>query len=195
MCCRYYMDVESNEAVLDLPGLSVREAGPLPVGDIHPSDKALILSGAGGGAIRSSCMRWGFPGPSGKGLLINARSETALQKPSFSESLLERRCIIPAAGFYEWDSLRQQVTFTRPSGGLLFMAGIYRFTEEAFRFVILTTGANASMAPVHDRMPLLLEAGEIGSWLEDRKQLTAFLKKEPALLDRQYAFRQLTLDL
>lgn len=57
--------------------------------------------------------RWGFPGFQNKKLLFNARSETALEKPTFRDSLLHRRCVIPAAWFYEWDPKKQKFEFFR----------------------------------------------------------------------------------
>ncbi len=78
-------------------------------GDIHPADSAIILSGSRF-SLQAEVMGWGFP--SYNQLLINARAESALQKPTFSESVMRRRCIIPARHFYEWDSKKNKVTFS-----------------------------------------------------------------------------------
>ena len=103
-------------------------------------------------------MQWGFPGFQGKGLLINARAEAILDKKTFRESVLHRRCVIPARHFYEWSKNKEKYTFQSPKqDDTLFMAGCYQIYNGQNRFVILTTQANASVAPVHERMPLLLE--------------------------------------
>ena len=68
--------------------------------DIRPAERAAILAPEGR-EIEAVSMRWGFPSRGSGQLLINARAETAMERPAFSESVMRRRCIIPAAGFYE----------------------------------------------------------------------------------------------
>jgi putative SOS response-associated peptidase YedK len=137
-------------------------------------------------------MRWGFTGfrngaATAAKPIINARSETALDKPMFRESMLERRCIIPASGYYEWGSVRQiqaqeslftEVTtspsqprkvkyqLTRP-GEPLFLAGCYRCEhgESLPRFVILTRPAAPGIADIHDRMPVIIPQPAASDWL------------------------------
>ncbi len=166
--------------------ISGAEAFVSPEGrDIFPGSNALVLK-SGSDGLEAEQMTWGFPNPKGKGLLINARAETALQKPTFSDSILRRRCIIPANRFYEWDSSGTKVTFSREKNEMLYFAGFYRRFEDGDRFVILTTAANASMAQTHDRMPLILEKEEILRWIEDEKEIRHFLTKEmPALIHEQ----------
>lgn len=94
--------------------------------------------------------------------MINARSESVLEKRIFQESVRHRRCVIPAKGFYEWNVKKEKYQFERlDQEAVLFMAGCFqRFQEEEW-FVILTTQANASVSLVHHRMPLVLEKNEI----------------------------------
>ena len=73
------------------------------------------------------------------------------------------------------------------------MAGIYNRCQGEDRFVILTTAANASMEPVHDRMPLILEPEEISDWIFEREKAKRLLRKVPCLLERRTEFEQLTL--
>ena len=75
----------------------------------------------------------------------------------------------------------------------MFMAGFYGRYEDGDRFVILTTAANASMKPVHDRMPLLLERDEAAGWVLDDGKTEAILHKVPCLLERRTEYEQLTL--
>ena len=134
------------------------------------------------GIIGASEMAWGFTNPVKKGLIINARAETAREKVSFSDSIAKRRCVIPASGFYEWDPYKARYRFTSPEGGLLLLAGIYREEQGAPRFTVLTTEANDSMIGVHDRMPVMIGRKEIRPWIEDDSKLTDFLSRKQAAL-------------
>ena len=75
------------------------------------------------------------------------------------------------------------------------MAGFYNRYQNEDRFVILTTEANDSMKPVHDRMPLVLERDEIHKWLNEDQLVEIFLQKTPPLLERQVEFEQMNLFL
>ena len=107
--------------------------------------------------------------------------------------MAKRRIVVPAAGFYEWNSRKEKSIFYRKDHPALFMAGLYNPYEEGNRFVILTTAANSSMAPIHDRMPLLLEEDEILPWMLDPDATKEILTKVPYLLERKTEFEQLSL--
>ncbi len=163
--------------------------------DVCPSETATIIAAPDGERLHAIQMQWGFPGPSGKGLLINARAETAREKQTFRESILRRRCVIPAAGFYEWDHDRNRVSFFRKDHSLLWFAGFYDLFDNLQHFVILTTAANASVKPVHDRMPCILNAGQLHDWI-CRDDLTEdFLRMEMPMLERYQEYAQLSLQL
>ena len=107
--------------------------------------------------------------------LINARSETAAEKPAFRAAFKSRRCIVPADGFYEWQqqpSGKQPFYIHRPDGQLLAMAGLWEHwmppgaTEPLLTFAILTTEANDLMRPLHDRMPVVLQEEDVARWLD-----------------------------
>ena len=131
--------------------------------------------------------KWGFPGFDCGKVIFNARSESVLEKKMFRYSVLKRRLIIPASGFYEWNRKKEKVTFTSAveEQPILYMAGFFNKYENEDRFVILTTGANGSMADVHERMPLLLKKQELEEWLRDDKRLEEFLHSEPHGLKRK----------
>ena len=160
--------------------------------DIRPSEPAEVLCGDGKRLI-SEQMIWGFPRPEGKGLLINARAESALEKKSFRDSVLHRRCAIPAKGFYEWNPYKEKFTYERQDSLRLFLAGCYALFECRKRFVILTTGANASVSPVHSRMPLILEPGEVRQWVLEDAETEKFLRKIPVQLRAETEYEQLRL--
>ncbi|WP_081426931.1 SOS response-associated peptidase [Sorangium cellulosum] len=122
---------------------------------------------------------WGFVGrfargSAGQTLLANARADGARTKPTFREAFAARRCVVPADGFYEWTGpkgARRPTWFHPAGGGLLRMAGLCQPAKDPdtgdvdVRFTILTTEASADVAPVHDRMPVLLDPGDVDLWL------------------------------
>ena len=165
MCGRYYVDDGIwNEIRKICHGIDEAKLN-IRLGDVRPTDFALVLSG--GKEIRAEQMRWGFASPYQDGLLINARVETATTKVSFRNSIRNCRCVIPAAGFYEWTKSKEQVSFTMPGSCVLYMAGIWQPSNKGNQFTILTTAPNASVSPVHDRMPLVLTPDEIRPWIGD----------------------------
>ena len=101
--------------------------------------------------------------------------------------------MIPAAGFYEWNRQKEKSEFCREEQDELFLAGFYGEFAGENRFVILTTEANPSVAPVHGRMPLILERDEAVSWIVDDSRTGEFLHKVPGALSRKQEYEQLTL--
>jgi len=105
---------------------------------------------------------------------INAKSETVAELPSFRAAFRQRRCLIPADGFYEWTSVpgqrRKQPYYFRLKGGKLFaFAGLYTpphpGEDMSATFAIITTIANEVAAPIHRRMPVLLDPSDERRWL------------------------------
>ena len=135
---------------------------------ILPTNTAPIIEKTEHGLQLSLC-KWGFPLQKGKNLVINARAETVLDKPSFSNGIWYHRIVIPASGFYEWNRLREKNTFTRSNASVLYLAGFCDWFDNERRFVILTTAANESMIKVHDRMPLILEKEQMEDWFDNEK--------------------------
>lgn len=130
-------------------------------------------------------LRWGFlPGwvkdPRDFPLLINARSETAIEKASFRAAMRHRRVLIPASGFYEWrrppkeSGEKPQAYWIRPrQGGVLGFAGVMEIWasadgSEVETGAILTTAANHAMRPIHDRMPVVIAPEDFTRWLDCR---------------------------
>ncbi|MDQ4126373.1 MAG: SOS response-associated peptidase [Actinomycetota bacterium] len=148
---------------------------------------------AEGGQRRLEMLRWGLipswaddPGIGAR--MINARSETAPEKPSFRRAFRDRRCLIPADGFYEWkrEEGGKQPYYFRLEGGRPFaFAGLWEsWTKdgEIRSCAILTTAANELVAGIHDRMPVILPAGHYDAWLDpeaERDELTGLLVPYP----------------
>lgn len=120
--------------------------------------------------------------------LINARSETVAEKPSFKKAFAKRRALVPADGYYEWYATqekdakgkpRKQPFFISPQdGSVLAMAGLYEFWKASadepwlVTFTILTTTAEDALGHLHDRMPLLVEPDAMDAWLDPRPHET-----------------------
>lgn len=200
MCGRYYVDDETAAEIEKLLRQmderkrkeSLQAVSRIASGDIYPGKAAPVLSGQDG-SVCCKWQYWGFPGFEGKKLVFNARCESVLEKPMFRDSILHRRIVIPAAWFYEWNSRKEKNIFCRNDMPILFMAGFYRSYEDGERFVILTTAANASMEPVHDRMPLILEQQEVAEWIFGDTKMEGILHKIPCLLERKTEYEQLSL--
>lgn len=192
MCGRYYVDDETAREIEKLVRDLDRKLQIERTGDVFPAQNATIIKGQEH-HLAAEQMRWGFPGFEKGKLLINARAETALERPTFWESVQDRRCIIPARGFYEWNKSKEKFTFERKETPVLFMAGCYNRYEGQERFVILTTDANSSVAPVHNRMPLILEPEELGDWVLDDQATESLLHKTPVLLEQRAEYEQMRL--
>lgn len=136
---------------------------------------------------------WSREGPKGRGL-VNARIETAAEKPSFRAAMRYRRCLIPASGFYEWqagEDGRQPWYFYRIDGRVAALAGIWDRYEGPMGQVvescaILTAAADEVLGRVHDRMPVAIEPGDYAAWLDAgmRDGLLAasiFRRREPSV--------------
>ena len=206
MCGRYYADREfiprlatlfEEEEIVTDEGFSFdggHGAGSAAGGihDICPDDNAVIIM-SGDGKLKAARMKWGFRDDFHNSMVINARAETADSKPMFSESLKERRCLIPASGFYEWNASKTKYRFT--GGGLMFLAGIYRQENGEDHYTILTTDANDSMRPVHNRMPVMIDRSEIRAWLTDGEMTKPLLERTQKELEKTSCSGQIELEL
>ena len=190
MCGRYHIDEEMEEEIRRMVKVLESRLKVTGSGDIYPSMKAPVLLKNQGEGLKAASMTWGFPGRDKKQLLINARAETALIRPTFSQAVTHRRCVIPARWFYEWNPEKEKAEFSRKDGSVLYMAGFYDIFQEIPRFMILTTQANPSVQPVHHRMPLILEKEEAESWIYEDSSVDKFLKKVPESLECRQEYRQ-----
>jgi len=211
MCGRYALLTTGDAlaAVFDL--VEVPEASPRA--NVAPMQDAPVIragaadrGGGGDGPLerRATCMRWGLvpfwaKDPSVGNRMINARSETAAGKPAFRAAMKSRRCVVPADGFYEWKAIgdvKQPFYVHRagapPTGAPIAMAGLWERWREKDApgdepaletFTILTTSANATLADLHLRMPVILDGAGIERWLdpsvEDAGQLEDLLRPLP----------------
>lgn len=178
MCGQFYVD-EKDAKTLQKQSL----LPSIPKGLIRPTDPAFtwITSNQ---KIQGKIMRFGWQKQS---LLINARSETILEKPSFRNTIYKNRCIVPCTCYYEWTKLKEKASFYL-ADQMLYMAGIY----ENDQFVILTTKANPSVNSIHNRMPLILDKKLCRAWLQDSSALISILQSIPPLLQSKQRQKQLS---
>jgi len=193
MCGRYYVEEETWDVVRsDFPELSCG-VPVFPSGDIMPSMNAPSLVPNNRNGLQTASLTWGFPGFNDGKLIINARAEGIADKPTFADSIRKRRCVLPAAGFYEWDRSKQKVGFTLADMPILYLAGVYRPYGEALRFVIITREANESMLPVHDRMPLIIPSGNVKDWIFDPDAAKELLIQPQPPLKAERRYEQMSL--
>lgn len=185
MCGRYYVDDEKSLEIQRIIQQLDRKYKDIKMAtkEIYPSYVApILLRSKDEGNMEPVPFTFGYPNPYKKSLLINARTETALEKPTFKESVRLRRCIIPTNGYYEWDGAGYKYLIQEKESNLLYMAGLYQFYDGVGRFVILTTSANRSVRDVHHRMPLVLRANEMEEWLFEDKDAERILGTTPSML-------------
>ena len=166
MCGRFYiasddesellttMIAQANRRQLALTGEST-----VARGEILPTAAVASLARGRNGEVSAFPMIWGL------------RSETALQKPMFRQSMLERRCLLPASWYFEWEKReKEKIRYAiRPKEqGVIFLAGIYRYEEDRKLPVcsILTREPAEEIAFIHDRMPVIFTENTCGAWLD-----------------------------
>ena len=177
MCSRYSL-TSPHEAVRAYFRYA-NEAPFPPRYNIAPSQPVAIVRTGSNGTRELALVRWGLiPGwvkdPREFKMLINARGETAADKPSFRAAMRHRRCLVPADGFYEWTgspgSKRPHLIRPRQEGPMA-MAGIFEHWQgadgsEIETLAILTVAANRTMSVLHDRMPAILAPEHFDVWLD-----------------------------
>ena len=217
MCGRY--TTVADEEMVEMRAI-IREIlttfgdGAIRTGEILPSNIAPVLT-LKDGRLAPVPVTWGFPKWNGKGVIINARSETALNKRTFSKPLLTRRCVVPSTGFFEWTHIRPsepqlslfsdsvngvpspkgpkaKLLFNVPGESMLYMAGMIETVTDALGnqkdvFCILTTAAKHSISRFHDRMPVILGSGEREAWVESETFMREVLARDGIELNWQIA--------
>jgi putative SOS response-associated peptidase YedK len=146
--------------------------------NVAPSQPVGAIRSAEGGGRQWVALRWGLvpawaPEPRTAYRTINARAETVAEKPTYRHAFRRRRCLIPADGFYEWVKLgaRKQPYCIAPADGQpVAFAGLWERWERDGQVLesctILVAQANARIAPIHDRMPVILDPAVEALWLD-----------------------------
>lgn len=176
MCGRFTLTPEPSEILRLFPGLTLPSEGVARY-NIAPTQRVLAVTSATGEA-RFEMLSWGLIPAWAKDVriassLINARADTVREKPAFRAAFRARRCLIVADGFYEWrtDGKRKRpFHFRLSSGGVFAFAGLWESFATADTplrtCALITTDANAVVAPVHHRMPVILPLEAHAAWLD-----------------------------
>jgi putative SOS response-associated peptidase YedK len=182
VCTRFYVEPDTEETreivvQVQLSQLADKfiSAGSaiLTSGEIRPTNVVPVIAPDRHGRKAGFPMKWGFQIP-GRSLVVNARVETAAQKPTFQDSWAKRRCIIPASWYFEWEHFTgnsgQKKTgdkyMIQPRGtSMTWLAGLYRIEDGFPVFAVLTREPTAALGGIHDRMPLILPKELIDQWI------------------------------
>jgi len=155
---------------------------------VHPTSPIAVVRSGHNKTPEFALVRWGFVPSWAKELgtkpLINARSETVCEKPSFKNAIRRRRCLIPADGFYEWQDVgatRKQAWFIhKPDHSLFAFGGIWEHWmspdgSELESAAMLTAEPNALLANIHDRSPVVILPQDFARWLNAEEQVADLL--------------------
>ena len=188
MCGRFALKAPKAE-LIDHFDLAACDDYPIRY-NIAPGTNIPVIRRSPEGQRVLHLLRWGLiphwaKDPTIGARLNNARSESVTEKPAFRDAFRRRRCLVPADGFYEWKTegkIKQPFYFSAVSSAPLALAGVWEsWTAPDGTIVrtacILTTQANALMAPVHDRMPVIVGKEHWGAWLGDPVENVVALMK------------------
>ena len=176
MCGRFALTLPTDAMAQLFAARPANDLPDVPNYNICPTNRVAVVT-TREGARQLSAMRWGFlphwyKTPSDGPLLINARAETIAEKPAFRSAARERRCLIPATGFYEWTKTdagaRLPWYIHRADGAPIAFAGVWQTwgrEDPVETCAIVTTEANAAMSAIHHRMPLILDPADWPLWL------------------------------
>ena len=178
MCCRYWTE-ESPELRVIVEEMNrsslVRKWHNITAvksyGEIRPTDVVPVIAPDKSGRRAVYPMKWGY---TGKGLLMNARAETAGQKPTFREDWEKHRCIVPASWYFEWEhrlgndgkKYTGDKYMIQPKGSAMtWLCGLYRIENGLPVFVILTREPGDEIRFIHDRMPMIMPEDLVNTWI------------------------------
>lgn len=177
--CGRFAQCSDPDALAQAFGLEAVDLEVSPRYNLAPTQPVLAVRLAGDGQRRALVrLRWGLlpfwsKGPDSRYSMINARAETVATKPAYRAAFKQRRCLIPADAFYEWQPRqdgKQPYAIRRTDRAPFAMAGLWEHWQGEDGTVIdsctiLVTEANALLAPIHDRMPVILAPAHYGAWL------------------------------
>lgn len=148
-----------------------------PRWNVAPSQKAIVIA-RDGKHTKAITAAWGLqPAGGNKAMLINARMETASEKPTFSDAFSHSRCIVVASGWYEWSGPKTPWHIQLRDGGVMAIAGLLFRRGAQSQFVILTSTAGRKLEKIHHRQPLVLGVGDEEDWLNGAADQAAALCK------------------
>jgi len=180
MCGRYSLTTapEAMRQLFDIDGPMLNLE---PRYNIAPTQQAPVIRIGESRRRELAMMRWGLvpswskDGPDSRYSMINARAETVAEKPAYRAAFHDRRCLVPADGFYEWQKQeggKQPWRFTMKDGAPFVFAGLWESWRQPDgndlrSYTIIVTGANTLVGKVHDRMPVILDRAAAKAWMSE----------------------------
>jgi len=164
--------------------------------EIAPTNSAPVIT-SNGTDLAFEYAQFGFEKWDGKGVIINARAETAHEKSMFKKHITSGRCVIPTSGYFEWkppnEGQKKKIKhhIKDKQGNLLFMAGLWREGNNGREFVIITKPPFGEIATIHDRMPVLLRVDQLESWLSGVMPIDSLSLLDFACVGEPYTEHQL----
>jgi len=178
--CGRFTSTASPEELMRKFGVTILQ-NLRPRWNVAPSQQALVIT-RNGLQNEAVMAQWGLPPASAKqSFLINARAETVQEKPTFRDAFHHRRCMVVASGWYEWSALKTPWHLQLCDGGVMAFAGLLYGQKDQQRFVIMTTNADAGLADIHHRAPLVLAPDGYDAWIGGNATTAAsLLRPAPA---------------
>lgn len=177
MCSRFWGTVDGKRGALkfedpDGPAIlaalteSIRNWPNDTYPNVAPTDSQGVIYVNHNGRLVMGSIKWGFTVPD-RQMVVNARSESMLEKALFARHVMEKRCLIPVHGYYEWDEgkPKQPYCLRIKDAPIFAFAGIWREYVGEKQFVVVTTSANTLMSKLSDRMPCLVAPEDFDLWL------------------------------
>ena len=197
MCTRFFADIEISpfiEKARHSPiatQMIINLSRPINMtGEIQPTDIAAVIARSKSGKRAVFPMQWGFSVNGLSSPVVNARLESAAEKPTFRDSWQNRRCIIPASWYFEWQHYKtpdgrvktgKKYAIQPHNADMTYLAGLYRYEEKSgFRypvFVVLTRSPIGRVQEIHDRMPLILPESAIDEWISPDGKVSSIVDK------------------
>lgn len=178
MCCRYWAEEspELREIVEEMNRSPLvkkwqNTTAIKTYGEIRPTDVVPVIAPNRSGDRTVYPMKWGY---SGKTLLMNARAETAAEKPTFRDDWNRHRCIVPASWYFEWEHLTgndgkkhtgDKYMIQPKDSTMTWLCGLYRIENGMPVFVVLTREPGEEIRFIHDRMPLIMPDQLVNEWI------------------------------
>ena len=178
MCCRYWAEEspELREIVEEMNRSPLvkkwqNTTAVKTYGEIRPTDVVPVIAPNRSGDRAVYPMKWGY---SGKTLLMNARTETAAEKPTFRDDWARHRCIVPASWYFEWEHLTgndgkkrtgEKYMIQPKDSSMTWLCGLYRIENGMPVFVVLTREPGEEIHFIHDRMPLIMPDQLVNEWI------------------------------
>ena len=192
MCTRYFIDntdpvlvpiiQEMYNAPLYKTFVNKQPSPVITSGEVAPTNVVPVIAPDRNGKRKVYPMKWGYWLQKNEKPLVNARSETAAEKPTFREDWNRHRCIIPSSYYFEWKHLKdednlpgakvkpEKYMFQTEGSSVTWLCGLYRIEDGLPYFVILTKDAEGEIREIHDRMPLILPEERITDWIDPGKK-------------------------